>query len=43
MKEDFQVEGMTCGGCAGSVENTLSAIPGIESVEIDLASGKVTI
>ncbi|NLG54085.1 MAG: heavy-metal-associated domain-containing protein [Rhodococcus sp.] len=37
------VTGMTCGHCVSSVREEVSEIPGVASVEVDLASGKVTI
>jgi copper chaperone CopZ len=30
------IEGMTCDNCARSVERTLSAIPGVTKVNVDL-------
>lgn len=37
------VTGMTCGHCASSVGEEVGAIPGVTGVDVDLASGKVTI
>ena len=37
------VEGMSCGGCAGSVRAELTHIPGVLSVDVDISSGTVTI
>jgi copper ion binding protein len=37
------VSGMTCGHCATSVREEVGSIPGVTSVDVDLASGKVTI
>jgi copper ion binding protein len=37
------VTGMTCGHCAASVREEVSSIPGVTAVDVDLASGKVTI
>jgi copper chaperone len=37
------VKGMTCGHCVSSVSQELRRLPGVESVEIDLASGRVAI
>lgn len=39
----FVVKGMTCGHCKAMVEKNLSKLPGVESVEVDLASGKTSI
>lgn len=35
----YGVEGMTCGHCAGSVTAALTALEGVEGVELDLAPG----
>lgn len=35
------VKGMSCNHCKASVEETLGKMDGIESVNVDLASGKV--
>ena len=37
------VSGMTCGHCVQSVKNELAKVPGVDAVEVDLASGKVEI
>ncbi|MEU8895111.1 heavy metal-associated domain-containing protein [Nocardia sp. NPDC048505] len=37
------VSGMTCGGCANSVRTEVGRIDGVTSVDIDLASGRVTV
>ncbi|MGX9787213.1 heavy-metal-associated domain-containing protein [Mycobacterium sp. MMS18-G62] len=37
------VAGMTCGHCATSVREEIGSIPGVTAVDVDLASGKVTI
>jgi copper chaperone len=37
------VTGMTCGHCASSVRDEVGSIPGVTAVDVDLASGKVTI
>jgi copper chaperone CopZ len=37
------VVGMTCDHCVLSVREEVGAIPGIESVDVDLASGRLTI
>jgi copper chaperone len=39
----FQVEGMTCGHCVGAVRSEVEQVPGVGSVNVDLASGRVTI
>ena len=39
----FQVEGMTCGHCISSVQSEVSAIAGVTAVDVDLATGRVTV
>jgi copper chaperone CopZ len=34
---------MSCGGCAASVERALGALEPVSRVEVDLASGRVTV
>lgn len=39
----YRVEGMRCNHCKTNVEKALMSIKGVEKVEIDLASGSVTV
>jgi copper chaperone CopZ len=39
----FLVEGMTCDHCRQAVTAEVSAVPGVESVVVDLAAGSVTV
>ena len=39
----FDVSGMTCGGCTGSVQRTLSKLGGISHVEVTLHPGAATV
>lgn len=39
----FTVSGMTCGHCVASVEEEVSEIPGVQSVEVDLESGRLVV
>lgn len=34
------VTGMTCGGCVASVQKVLSALPGVQTVEVTLTPGQ---
>lgn len=43
MDQTFIVKGMSCGHCKAMVEKNLAKLPGVESVEVDLASGKTRI
>ncbi|ACY23385.1 Heavy metal transport/detoxification protein [Gordonia bronchialis DSM 43247] len=37
------VSGMTCGHCAASVREEVGALAGVTDVDVDVASGRVTI
>jgi copper chaperone len=37
------VTGMSCGHCATSVREEIGEIPGVNAVDVDLATGTVTI
>ncbi len=39
----YIVEGMTCGHCVSSVQEEVSEVSGVDAVEVDLASGSVTV
>jgi copper chaperone len=39
----YSVTGMTCGHCAQAVTAELTALPGVEDVQVDVASGAVTV
>ena len=39
----WQVQGMTCGHCVASVTEELSELPGVESVDVVLETGLVTV
>lgn len=41
--ESFNVVGMTCGHCVAAVTSEVSKIDGVTKVEVDLASGGVTV
>lgn len=43
MKATYKVEGMSCKGCAASVEKAIKAAAPGAVVTIDLASGKVSV
>lgn len=42
-KSIFPVSGMTCASCVARVEDALSAVPGVVSVNVNLASEKATV
>ena len=39
----FDVQGMTCGGCTGSVQRVLSKIDGVSHVDVSLRPGTATL
>ena len=39
----YTVVGMTCGHCVASVTEELTEVAGVDGVEVDLASGLVTL
>ena len=39
----YTVNGMTCGHCVSSVTQEVSKIEGVTRVDVDLASGRVTV
>ena len=39
----FDVSGMTCGGCTGSVQRALSKIDGVVQAEVTLRPGVATV
>lgn len=41
--ESFNVVGMSCGHCVASVTSEVSKLRGVPRVDVDLASGAVTV
>jgi len=39
----WNVTGMTCGHCVASVTEEVSAIPGVQDVQVDLPTGVVAV
>jgi len=39
----WTVTGMTCGHCVASVTEEVSDLPGVEDVQVDLATGEVVV
>lgn len=39
----YTVQGMTCGHCVSSVTEEVSEVAGVDGVEVDLASGSLTV
>ncbi|MBN9607920.1 MAG: heavy metal transporter [Actinobacteria bacterium 69-20] len=42
-KTTYTVDGMTCGHCADAVTGEITAIDGVHGVDVDVASGRVTV
>jgi copper chaperone CopZ len=40
---EYAVHGMTCAHCVMSVHEEVSEIPGVRAVDVDLASGRMTV
>jgi copper chaperone len=43
IKKVLKVEGMSCDHCVQAVTKATTALPGVESVSVDLAAGTVTL
>jgi copper chaperone CopZ len=43
MKQIIHIEGMTCQGCASSVEEAIAQLPAVESVSANPKTGVVTV
>jgi copper ion binding protein len=39
----YTVVGMTCGHCVAAVTEEVAALPGVTAVDVDLASGGLTV
>ncbi|TYB99917.1 heavy-metal-associated domain-containing protein [Micromonospora sp. WP24] len=39
----YQVQGMTCGHCVSAVSAEVGAVAGVSDVQVDLATGQVTV
>ena len=42
-QQTWTVTGMTCGHCVASVTEEVGEIPGVHRVDVDLATGAVTV
>ncbi|MGP6364213.1 copper chaperone TcrZ [Streptococcus dysgalactiae] len=43
MKQEILLDGVKCAGCANTAQERFSAIEGVESVEVDLATKKAVL
>ena len=39
----YTVQGMTCGHCVSSVTEEVRELPGVQDVDVDLDSGRLTV
>ena len=39
----YTVVGMTCGHCVASVREEVTEVPGVETVDVELESGRLTV
>lgn len=39
----FDIQGMTCGGCVGSVQRAIGRIDGVAKVDVSLQPGSATV
>ena len=40
---EYTVQGMTCAHCVSSVREEVAEVSGVEAVDVDLASGRLTV
>lgn len=43
MTTELKITGMTCEGCVNAVKRTLSRVPGVTAVQVDLAAGRASV
>lgn len=43
MNEQFKVKNVKCGGCVAAIQEGLAALPGVDSVEVAIEDGQVTV
>jgi copper chaperone CopZ len=43
MDSTFRITGMTCDHCVLSVTEEVSEVPGVDAVDVDLTSGRLTV
>ena len=41
--QTYRVEGITCDHCVASVREEVSEVPGVDTVDVDLSSGRLTV
>ncbi len=43
MKKRFRVGGMSCAACSSHVEKSVSAVPGVSEVQVNLLAGSMSV
>jgi len=43
IKQQFAVDGMSCGGCVASVTRAVSRLPGVQKVDVSLETSAATV
>ena len=43
MKKEYNLEGITCAGCANTVKERFSSVPGVTNVEVSLENIVATV
>jgi copper chaperone len=43
MTETFTVRNVKCGGCAANIRKGLGALPGVDTIEVEVQDGRVTV
>ncbi|WP_328446050.1 heavy-metal-associated domain-containing protein [Amycolatopsis sp. NBC_00438] len=43
IEHGYTVSGMSCGHCAQSVTEEITALPGVTEVDVDVATGRVVV
>ena len=41
--EEIMVQNVKCGGCASNIKNGLASLSGVDSVDVDINTGKVEV
>lgn len=41
--EQFTVQNVKCGGCVSTIENGLKELPGVQTVEVTIEGGQVSV
>jgi len=41
--ETFVVKNVKCGGCVSAIESGLKTVPGVDSINVEIDGGKVTV